>query len=77
MIKPLIYLLLLVITAVTLLVLAPSEAEAKVRIKGYMRGNGTYVQPYYRSNPNYYKFDNWSSRGNINLYTGRKGYKRW
>jgi len=52
---------------------------------GYVRGyykpsTGSYVQPYYRSNPNSTRFDNYSTRGNYNPYTGSRGYKspyRW
>jgi len=50
---------------------------ADVHVKGYYKKNGTYVQPHYRSNPNYTKSDNWSTYGNINPYTGKKGTKRY
>lgn len=50
------------------------SAEARaVRTRGYMRKNGTYVAPSYRSSPNKVKFDNYSSKGNVNPYSGRKG----
>lgn len=52
-------------------------ADAATRVNGYYRKSGTYVQPYYRSDANNYKFDNWSSKGNYNPYTGKKGYKSW
>ena len=48
-------------------------AEAKVRVRGSFRKNGTYIAPHYRSSPNRTKFDNWSTRGNYNPYTGKKG----
>jgi hypothetical protein len=47
--------------------------EASVRVRGYFRSNGTYVQPHYRSNPDIYKWNNWSVKGNINPYTGKSG----
>lgn len=50
-----------------------SLAEAAVRIKGYFRSSGTFVQPHYRSNPNSSIFDNWSTKGNTNPYTGKSG----
>ncbi len=53
------------------------SAEAVVKVKGYYRSNGTYVQPYYRSNSDSYKFNNYSAKGNYNPYTGKKGYVRW
>jgi len=50
-------------------------SEAYVRVRGYYRKSGTYVQPYYRSNSDGYKYNNWSTRGNTNPFTGRSGYK--
>ena len=44
-----------------------------VYVKGYYR-NGKYIQPHYRSRPNSTINDNWSTKGNINPYTGKKGY---
>lgn len=53
-------------------------AEAKVsRVRGYIKSNGTYVQPHYKTTPNRSKADNYSSRGNYNPFTGKKGYKSW
>lgn len=49
-------------------------ADAAVRSRGYFRSNGTYVQPYYRTSPNSSLFDNYSTKGNYNPYSGRKGY---
>jgi len=43
-------------------------------VSGYTRKDGTYVQPHYRSDPNSSKFDNYSTKGNTNPYTGEKGY---
>lgn len=54
-------------------ILTPTSVEAASRVKGYTKKNGTYVQPHYRSSPNRSKLDNWSTRGNYNPYTGRKG----
>ncbi len=51
-----------------------SLAEARVSVRGYNRSNGTYVAPHYRSNPNSTRFDNWSTRGNFNPFTGKRGY---
>ncbi len=48
---------------------------ADVYVHGYYRSNGTYVQPYYRSDPNGTTLDNWSTKGNMNPYTGEPGYK--
>lgn len=56
---------------------APKSADAAVRVKGYYRSNGTYVAPHYRSNPDSSKLNNWSTKGNYNIYTGKKGSKKW
>jgi len=45
-------------------------------VQGYTRSNGTYVQGYSRSAPNQFKFDNYSSQGNTNPFTGNRGYQR-
>jgi hypothetical protein len=52
-----------------------SFAEARtIRVKGYYKpSTGTYVQPYYKTSPNRNKWDNYSTKGNYNPYTGKKG----
>jgi hypothetical protein len=52
------------------------SAEAAVRVRGYYRSNGTYVQPHYRSNPDGNFSNNWSTYPNVNPYTGAVGTKR-
>ena len=44
-------------------------------ISGYTRSNGTYVAPSHATNPNGTKLDNWSTKGNVNPYTGQAGTK--
>lgn len=46
---------------------------AGVYHQGYTTQNGTYVQPHYQSAPNSTQYDNWSTRGNVNPYTGQVG----
>lgn len=46
---------------------------ANVSVDGYYRKDGTYVQPHYRSDPNSNTYDNWSTKGNTNPYTGKEG----
>jgi hypothetical protein len=48
---------------------------ADTRVKGYYKKNGTYVQPHYRSSPNSTSNDNYSTKGNVNPYTGKEGTK--
>lgn len=54
-----------------------SVAEAyTVKVRGYYKSStGNYVMPSYRTSPNNTKLDNWSTKGNYNPYTGKKGYK--
>lgn len=47
------------------------QVEAAVKVKGYFRKDGTYVQPHYRSNPDGNPYNNWSFPGNTNPYTGK------
>lgn len=42
-------------------------------VHGYVRRDGTYVPPHYRSTPNSTKIDNYSTKGNVNPYTGERG----
>lgn len=60
--------LLLLLTA---LLAGPALADTYVR--GHVRKDGTYVQPHYRSNSNGTNLDNYSTRGNVNPYTGQRG----
>ena len=50
-----------------------NAAQAAVHVHGYIRQNGTYVQPYYRSNPDGNVNNNWSTYPNVNPYTGAIG----
>ena len=52
-----------------------SIAYTATRVKGYYRKDGTYVRPHYRSNADGNPYNNWSTKGNVNPYTGKKGYK--
>ena len=58
-----------------LLLFLPIVVSAQKYVKGYYRKDGTYVQGYYRSERNNTNCDNWSTKGNINHYTGNKGTK--
>lgn len=54
------------------LVFVPS-AEALQKVKGYTTKRGTYVAPHFKSSPNKSKLDNFSTKGNINPFNGKKG----
>ena len=51
----------------------PSYSATKVR--GYTKKSGTHVASHHRSDKNSTKSDNWSTKGNVNPYTGKKGTK--
>ena len=42
-------------------------------VRGYVTKGGTYVAPHYQTNPNSNRLDNWSTKGNVNPYTGNFG----
>ena len=44
-------------------------------VNGYVKKNGTYVQPHHATNPNQTQKDNWSSKPNVNPYNGKPGTK--
>lgn len=51
------------------------QAEARTTgVRGYYKpSTGSYVAPHYKTTPNRTKFDNFSTKGNYNPYTGKKG----
>lgn len=64
----------LVFLALAATVSAPAFADQHVN--GYTRSNGTYVAPHERSSPNNVQYDNYSTKGNSNPYTGERGSQR-
>lgn len=59
-----------------LLILAlvlPACAMADESVRGYIRSDGTYVAPHHRSSANNNPYDNYSTQGNRNPYTGQQG----
>lgn len=52
-------LLTLLLFLILVLTFTPTIIKAGY-VRGYTRSNGTYVQPYYRSNPNGLRYDNYS-----------------
>lgn len=53
------------------------STSGAVRVKGYYRKDGTYVQPHYRSAPDGNFGNNWSTKGNVNPFTGKVGTKEY
>lgn len=63
-------LLLMVIVSI----LMPINLMAKsVVVKGHFSKSGSYVMPQKRTYPDNSKFNNWSTKGNYNPYTGKIG----
>ena len=50
-------------------------ATSSHAVHGYTTKKGTYVKPHRQTNPNKTKRDNWSTKGNVNPYTGKAGTK--
>lgn len=50
-----------------------STKSSTVHVKGYTTKSGNYVAPHTRSAPNQTQRDNYSTKGNTNPYTGKKG----
>lgn len=51
-------------------------AMADTWVNGYTKRDGTHVQGHHRSSPDQYRYNNYSSQGNTNPYTGQRGTQR-
>lgn len=51
-----------------------SSSRSDHTISGYTRG-GTYVRPSHATNPDATRNNNYSTKGNVNPYTGKAGTK--
>lgn len=56
------------------LIVCTAPADAKY-VKSHMRRNGTFVSGYNRTRADRTKINNYSSRGNRNPFTGKRGTK--
>ena len=54
---------------------ATRGATASHSVRAYTTRKGTYVAAHRSTNPDRTKANNWSTRGNINPYTGKPGTK--
>jgi len=71
---------LYVFSGASLLVMTASSlnpAYAQEYVHGYTRSDGTYVAPYYRSEPDGSVANNYSYEGNVNPFTGETGTNRY
>ena len=53
----------------------PVYSVSSHNVRGYTKKDGTYVQSHRQTNPNKTQKDNWSSKPNVNPYTGKEGAK--
>jgi len=68
-------LLLLLVVIIGLGIMAHSVDARTISVRSYYKpSTHTYVAPSYRTSPNKTKLDNYSTKGNYNPYTGKKGY---
>jgi hypothetical protein len=65
-----------ILVGIALLFAVGVTFAADQSVNGYFRKDGTYVQPYHRTTPNNNLYDNYSSQGNFNPWTGRQGSQR-
>jgi len=54
-----------------------SSSPGSVYVQPHIRDNGSYVQGHYRTRPDSTRSNNWSSKGNVNPYTGKRGTLRY
>jgi hypothetical protein len=62
-----------VLIGLAALVLSAPALAGDVYVHGYTTKSGTYVAPHYRSAPDSNPYNNWSTKGNVNPYTGEAG----
>jgi hypothetical protein len=56
-----------------LMIFCASQTLADTYVKGYFKKDGTYVQPHFKTDADNTKLNNYSTQGNVNPYTGKKG----
>jgi hypothetical protein len=58
---------------VLMILLFAGAAIADEYVNGYNRNNGTHVDSYHRTSPDNSMYNNYSTQGNTNPYTGSQG----
>jgi hypothetical protein len=54
----------------------PLATTGEHHVKSYTKKDGAHVQGHFATNPNGTKNDNYSTTGNVNPHTGKKGTKK-
>lgn len=52
-----------------------SPHGSTVHVQSHVTKNGAYVPAHVRTAPDHSKYNNWSTKGNANPYTGKSGTK--
>lgn len=69
---------LIIITSIIMLIFGMTATVfADVWVEGYYKDDGTYVQGHWRSDPDGNFWNNYSTKGNINPYTGEVGTRTY
>lgn len=63
--------------AIFVILALASLAFSDTWVNGYTRKDGTHVSGHYRSDPDGNKSNNWSTKGNVNPYTGKEGTRTY
>lgn len=50
-----------------------NHPSSTVHVSGHTTKTGAYVPAHYRTAPDHSKSNNWSTKGNVNPYTGKVG----
>jgi opacity protein-like surface antigen len=61
------------LSVVAVVLFAAPALAGDTYVDGYVRRDGTYVAPHYRSEPDSNPNNNYSAQGNTNPYTGQQG----
>ncbi|MCL2331534.1 MAG: hypothetical protein FWC61_03250 [Proteobacteria bacterium] len=65
------------LVVLSMIIFCVASADAATHVRGHVRkSTGKYVSGHYRSSSDKSKSNNYSTRGNINPYTGKKGTKK-
>jgi len=64
---------LALLTLVVFLTPAVTFAVGQHQVRGHVTKKGVYVQPHRKTNSDRSRSNNWSSKGNVNPYTGKMG----
>lgn len=51
-------------------------SQRAAHVNGYMTKSGRYVSPHMRTKSNSTGYDNYSTKGNVNPYTGKSGTRK-